>query len=153
MISVFSETSVEIGAGFFKRALAWFASLTQTKPNPPKPDAAKDRGMQVVREFEISRRLRLPHILVMLAALVAIVIALWQLQRGEDGLVIVSASADGIPVTVFRKAQGGEAPLVVITHGFAGSQRLMQPFAKRLRAMAMSRSHSISRAMAETQRR
>ena len=68
----------------------------------------------------------------MLAALVAIVIALWQLQRGEDGLVIVSASADGIPVTVFRKAQGGEAPLVVITHGFAGSQRLMQPFAETL---------------------
>ena len=37
-----------------------------------------------------------------------------------------------IPVTVFSKAKGGDAPLVVITHGFEGSQQLMQPFAETL---------------------
>jgi pimeloyl-ACP methyl ester carboxylesterase len=46
--------------------------------------------------------------------------------------VVTAATADGIPVTVFREVGGGKAPLVVITHGFAGSQQLMQPFAETL---------------------
>lgn len=34
-----------------------------------------------------------------------------------------------IPVTVFKPATDAAAPVVVIAHGFAGSQQLMQPFA------------------------
>jgi pimeloyl-ACP methyl ester carboxylesterase len=37
-----------------------------------------------------------------------------------------------IPVTVFRPADGAAAPVVVIAHGFAGSQQLMLPFATTL---------------------
>ena len=32
-------------------------------------------------------------------------------------------------MTVFRKAAGGPTPVVLIAHGFAGSQQLMRPFA------------------------
>jgi len=76
--------------------------------------------------------LHLRHVLVALAALVMIATALWQLHRSADGLVVTAASVDGIPVTVFRTTEGDKAPLVVITHGFAGSQQLMQPFAETL---------------------
>jgi predicted dienelactone hydrolase len=72
------------------------------------------------------------HILVALAALTAIAAALLQPQHGRDGLVVTAASADGIQVTVFRKVQGSGAPLLVITHGFAGSEQPMQPFAETL---------------------
>ena len=36
------------------------------------------------------------------------------------------------PVTVFRQPSATRAPVVVIAHGFAGSQQLMQPFAQTL---------------------
>jgi pimeloyl-ACP methyl ester carboxylesterase len=85
-----------------------------------------------VRKVETGRRLRLRHILVILAASVAIATALWQLKQGTNGLIMTTASPDGIPVTVFRKSQTSKAPLIVITHGFAGSQQLMQPFAETL---------------------
>jgi dienelactone hydrolase len=44
-------------------------------------------------------------------------------------LEITSGRVGEIPVTVYRPAGGRPAPVVVIAHGFAGSQQLMQPFA------------------------
>jgi pimeloyl-ACP methyl ester carboxylesterase len=85
-----------------------------------------------VRKIEPINRLRLPHVLVAVAALIGIATALWQLRAGADGLVVTATSVNGIPVTVFRPAQVTKAPLVIITHGFAGSQQLMQPFAETL---------------------
>jgi hypothetical protein len=38
-------------------------------------------------------------------------------------------TVDGTPVTVFRAAATADAPVVVISHGFAGSQQLMRSFA------------------------
>ncbi|PZA13525.1 alpha/beta hydrolase [Rhodopseudomonas palustris] len=72
------------------------------------------------------------RILVGLAALVAIAVGLWQLQRGKDGLLISHATVGQTPVTVFRQPAVTSAPVVVIAHGFAGSQQLMQPFAQTL---------------------
>ena len=85
-----------------------------------------------MRRIEPTNRLRLPHVLCAIAALIGIAAALWQLHAGTDGLVVTATRVDGIPVTVFRPAQGAKAPLVVIAHGFAGSQQLMQPFAETL---------------------
>ncbi len=69
------------------------------------------------------------HLLMALAAVLAIVIALWNLQQATDGLSIQADRAGSIPLTVFRPATPGRAPVVVIAHGFAGSRQLMQPFA------------------------
>ncbi|RED35290.1 serine aminopeptidase S33 family [Rhodopseudomonas thermotolerans] len=78
------------------------------------------------------RRLTPLRIVVALAALVAIAVALWQLQLGKDGLIISHATVGETPVTVFRLPSATNAPVVVIAHGFAGSQQLMQPFAQTL---------------------
>ncbi|MDP3409854.1 alpha/beta hydrolase [Bosea sp. (in: a-proteobacteria)] len=63
-------------------------------------------------------------------AVVAIGVALAQLQDTRRGVTTESMAVDGTPMTVFRPVQtGAAAPVVVIAHGFAGSQQLMQPFA------------------------
>jgi pimeloyl-ACP methyl ester carboxylesterase len=68
---------------------------------------------------------------VLLAPLAAamILMALWQLQAGRAGVSISAAELDGTPLTVFRPATGARGPAVLIAHGFAGSQQLMQSFA------------------------
>ena len=61
--------------------------------------------------------------------MIAIVAGLWQLEALRAGLTIERVAVGAIPVTVFRPATTAPAPVVVIAHGFAGSQQLMQPFA------------------------
>ena len=74
-------------------------------------------------------RLTLWRGLVAVAALLAVAIAVWQLQSATVGLSIQADHAGSIPLTVFRPAVPGRAPVIVIAHGFAGSRQLMQPFA------------------------
>jgi dienelactone hydrolase len=63
-------------------------------------------------------------------ALLAIAAAAWQLEAARRGVLISSQSVGSTPVTVFRpEASAAPAPVVLIAHGFAGSQQLMQPFA------------------------
>jgi dienelactone hydrolase len=63
-------------------------------------------------------------------ALLAITVGVWQLERARHGVHVVSQRLGTTPVTVFRPVQpSGPAPVVLIAHGFAGSQQLMQPFA------------------------
>lgn len=78
------------------------------------------------------RGLKPLRIIVALVALMAIAVALWQLQAGKDGLIITHTEIGATPVTVFRQPSVTSAPVVVIAHGFAGSQQLMQPFAQTL---------------------
>ena len=74
----------------------------------------------------------LPWVVAGLAA-IAIGVALRHLERSADGLVIRTQQLGSTPVTVFRPAaSAGPAPVVLIAHGFAGSQQLMQPFATTL---------------------
>ncbi len=65
-------------------------------------------------------------------ALIAIGAALWQLQALSTGLTVTRARSGEIPLTVYRPAGGEPAPAVVVAHGFAGSQQLMQSFATTL---------------------
>ena len=59
----------------------------------------------------------------------SLAIALWQLLSAETGVTITRMSVGATPVTVFAPASGQRAPVVVIAHGFAGSQQLMASFA------------------------
>jgi pimeloyl-ACP methyl ester carboxylesterase len=65
-------------------------------------------------------------------AMAAILIGLSQLHRGDEALSITRTTVGETPVTIFRQPSPASAPIVVIAHGFAGSQQLMQPFAETL---------------------
>ena len=67
-----------------------------------------------------------------LVAAVAILAGLFHLHQGTEGLSITKTTVGETPVTIFRPQTATPAPIVVIAHGFAGSQQLMQPFAETL---------------------
>jgi pimeloyl-ACP methyl ester carboxylesterase len=62
-------------------------------------------------------------------AVSAIVASLWHLHASVDGLDVQAITIGDTPATVYRPAIAHPAPVIVIAHGFAGSQQLMQPFA------------------------
>jgi hypothetical protein len=72
------------------------------------------------------------RIVVAVTALIMIAIALFELHSASDGLSITRTLVGETPVTIFRPRTIAPAPVIVIAHGFAGSQQLMQPFAETL---------------------
>jgi alpha-beta hydrolase superfamily lysophospholipase len=64
-----------------------------------------------------------------LIACLAIAAALWQLHAASDGVVMTSVTIGTTPAIIYRPAAGGLHPVVVIAHGFSGSQVLMRSFA------------------------
>lgn len=70
-------------------------------------------------------------LLLAVLALAMIGFALLRLGEARAGLTIETRLIGTSPATVFRPASGPDPtrPVVVIAHGFAGSQQLMQPFA------------------------
>jgi pimeloyl-ACP methyl ester carboxylesterase len=73
---------------------------------------------------------RLSNLLIAVLALVAVGLALWRLLAPFDGITVSQTTVgERTPATVYRPAGEGPAPTVLIAHGFAGSQQLMQPFA------------------------
>jgi pimeloyl-ACP methyl ester carboxylesterase len=76
-----------------------------------------------------AERLKPTPPLVIMLALFAIALAVWQLQSSNEGLSITSSKIGNTPITVFRPRVGPTLPAVVLAHGFAGSQQLMQPLA------------------------
>lgn len=81
-----------------------------------------------------TRTTRLIRVLVSLAGAAGFLVALTQLLLLESPLVIEhirvpNATADGIPVTIFRQDTTEPGPPVIIAHGFSGSQQLMHSFA------------------------
>ena len=74
----------------------------------------------------------LARMIVAVLALGALTVGLLGLHHATDGLNIIRTSVGNTPVTVFRLSSSARAPVVVIAHGFAGSQQLMQPFAETL---------------------
>ena len=80
---------------------------------------------RVRRTFGVSDGVKLRLILLVLA-LSAFAVALFELRRGSDG---VTAQPVAIPATVFAPPSGPAKAVVVIAHGFAGSQQMMAPLA------------------------
>ncbi len=74
----------------------------------------------------------LPRLIVAIAAVVAIAVGLLELHGDIRGLRILNTRVGKTPVTIFRPEADAPAPVVVIAHGFTGSQQLMQPFATTL---------------------
>jgi len=73
--------------------------------------------------------------LVAALSLAALSIGIWTLEQARAGLTVQHEWVGTMPVTVFRPASipaGQAAPVVVVAHGFAGSQQLMQPLAQTL---------------------
>lgn len=71
---------------------------------------------------------RLP-LVVACAALLALAAAVSHFSRSGEGVSVTRVSIGQTPATLFAPESGAPAPVVVIAHGFAGSQQLMQPFA------------------------
>ncbi len=63
-------------------------------------------------------------------AIISIAVGLFELRSASDGLRITRTVIGETPVTVFQPEEQAAAPAVIIAHGFAGSQQLMQPFAE-----------------------
>jgi pimeloyl-ACP methyl ester carboxylesterase len=62
-------------------------------------------------------------------AVCAIATALWQLHWAQSDVAISAVTIDSTPAMVYRPLSSALGPVVVIAHGFAGSQQLMQSFA------------------------
>ena len=75
------------------------------------------------------------HVFIFLLALLAIASSCWRLLGARTGLVIERTLIDEIPTTTFRPTAPANGQVVLIAHGFAGSQQLMQP-------MALTLAHS-----------
>jgi dienelactone hydrolase len=67
--------------------------------------------------------------LIALLAAGVIALSLWQIKGADRGIAVTPLAIGSIPATLFRPEAGGPSPVVVIAHGFAGSQQLMQSFA------------------------
>ena len=76
--------------------------------------------------------MRLLAPLVALLALLAASWSLWNLTAAESGVAIDRDRVGATPVSVFRPAEGGPAPVVLVAHGFAGSRPLMRAYATTL---------------------
>ncbi|WP_209424833.1 alpha/beta fold hydrolase [Pararhodobacter sp. SW119] len=63
-------------------------------------------------------------------ALTVMALSVWKLEADRAGLEIAPITVEGgTPATLYLRAAGGPAPVVVIAHGFAGSRHLMESFA------------------------
>ena len=73
--------------------------------------------------------MRTRHWIAAVLAIASIAAALVELGAANRGFAAQTMQIDGTPITIYRPNAGGAAPVVVVAHGFAGSQQLMQPFA------------------------
>lgn len=71
----------------------------------------------------------LVRVSVAVAACAAIGLALLRLAGQSEGLVVQHERVGATPVTHYATDPRAPAPVIVVAHGFAGSQQLMQPFA------------------------
>lgn len=63
-------------------------------------------------------------------AIVVMALSVWRLESEQAGLTRLALVVEGgTPATLYLRDEPARAPVVVIAHGFAGSQQLMQPFA------------------------
>jgi pimeloyl-ACP methyl ester carboxylesterase len=71
----------------------------------------------------------LPRAVMLLVVTALVVISLWRLQDAGAGVIVTPQQIGDAPAAIFKPASGARGPVVVIAHGFAGSQQLMQSFA------------------------
>ena len=69
---------------------------------------------------------------IVLTSLGAIAICAGSLAAGDRGLRVEARDIEGRPATEFSSSTEGSKATVIVVHGFAGSQQLMQPIAETL---------------------
>jgi hypothetical protein len=71
------------------------------------------------------------HVILLFLGLALIAAGLLQLRAARGDVTLTPASVNGTPLTVYRAGavDAGPRPVVIISHGFAGSQQLMHSFA------------------------
>jgi dienelactone hydrolase len=68
--------------------------------------------------------------LVAALAVLALLVALWRLEAGRGDVIATPLAVQGgVPATLWARPGAGPAPVVIIAHGFAGSQPMMVPYA------------------------
>ncbi|WP_375459339.1 alpha/beta hydrolase [uncultured Enterovirga sp.] len=77
-------------------------------------------------------RARTLRIVTALVALAMMGSALVAIRSAEERLSVRRTKVAGTPATIYRPAGDARGPAVVVAHGFAGSQQLMQAFATTL---------------------
>ncbi len=87
--------------------------------------------MSLARARDLHRRPWRTHLKVVVAvlALAAVSFGLARLAGTDAALEVTETRLGPTPVTIYSKPGGAPAPAILIAHGFAGSQQLMQPFA------------------------
>ena len=74
-------------------------------------------------------RLAAFDLLLVVVAVTALACACFELRAAGAGVIVSKIVIDETPATVYRPASGAPSPVILIAHGFAGSQQLMQSFA------------------------
>jgi pimeloyl-ACP methyl ester carboxylesterase len=92
---------------------------------PTWADQTPDRN----RTFLAMRLMEKRIVFLAVVALALVSVSLWNIAGMSEGLKVTQTEVGAIPVTIFREAQSRQSPVVVLAHGFAGSQQLMQPMA------------------------
>src|SRR6056297_136264 len=65
---------------------------------------------------------------VFLAGLLLVALALWQLEQARSGISTRDTDIGDTPATLYWERNAAPSPVVVVSHGFAGSRQLMQAF-------------------------
>ena len=70
------------------------------------------------------------HLPLLLIAILLIGLSLWRIAAANNGIQITRLKANGLPLTILTLSEGdpAERPLVLVAHGFAGSEVLMRGF-------------------------
>jgi dienelactone hydrolase len=83
-------------------------------------------GAVVRRDHERPTRLGVPRRLVAIVSIAAIVVAWWQVLEPTSAFEVETIERDGVPIDLLVPASGGDAPGIVVAHGFSGSRQLMR---------------------------
>lgn len=70
---------------------------------------------------------RISNLAVGLFALLVIAVSIFNLESARSGVTLTEIRIGTTPATLYRTA-GGDKPLVIIAHGFAGSRQMMQAY-------------------------
>ncbi len=72
---------------------------------------------------------RMTTLVLAILGTIAVAFASWKLHVARDGVIQEAVTIGHIPATVYRMPGTEKSPVVVIAHGFAGSEPLMVSFA------------------------
>lgn len=68
------------------------------------------------------------QLIFLLVGLALVTAALWQLEQARSGVASQNIDIGDTPATLYRNPESAPSPVVVVSHGFAGSRQLMQAF-------------------------